>query len=401
MMFAILLSACGKKNGSFILGEAVKTELDESKVVMNAIPKCLTLVNDSMAAMVCNRKYLSLFNIESGINLRNFSAENIRLDSLLNLTYNKYYEGKRVYLIDSAGSRDPEDGGFQMLNFSYDSGNYYVYLNGEVEVKYLNDSVALSKSTSDPKVKAAMEKYSATNLHFMEYVQFLFVLDEDFRLKRVQPLYMLNTIANDYSFCYQVGFGVNQGNVYVPVISAHWSAGNYRSKINDNGFFYSLAKQSLKDPDSCQLMLDNKEADYSDFSFINYLDAKRIFHRSGDEFYSSNGKEIRALTANEQALKKEMLKANEWISDFCIDDHTILLKTYTLSPKPHPTKMDVAYGIDTISAESIVIINRKEDTKQELPLPQKKTGTYAITAKRLICVERDKEHYYVTKVPFE
>lgn len=233
----------------------------------------------------------------------------------------------------------------------------------------------------------------------MEYVQFLAELDTELKLTRIVPLYQPALLENKYSPSFQLGFGLKKGSIFVPLLPANWGV-NYRTKVNDNGTFFSMAKLGLDDT-TVHLMCSNQEADYSNFTLVNYLGAKRIFHSIGNKLLFCNGKEIHSLDDNKAAIKADAVKPNEWIDDFFMDDEFIILKTSSIIPKKHPTKMDVAYAIDSVSEQDIIVFDREFRTKQYIPLNLNDAGSFAITQHQLFYIERDKEHYYVCSIPFE
>lgn len=349
-----------------------------------------------MVAVIANRQTVSMINLRTGKSHHHFSMNAIRIDSVLDKTYNQFYTGKRIYFFDSTNT---EVNTFQLTDMCFDDGHFYIYLNCEVEVKYINDSTALNSNLSAPQTKEALERYSISDLHFMEYVQFLAELDTELKLIRIVPLYQPASLENKYSPSFQLGFGLKKGSIFVPLLPANWGV-NYRTKVNANGIFYSMAKLELDDT-TVHLICSNQEADYSNFTLVNYLGSKRLFHSVGNNLLFCNGKEIRSLDDNKVAFKADAVKSNEWIDDFFMDDEFIILKTSRIIPKKHPTKMDVAYAIDSIGEQNIIVYDREFRTKQYLPLNLNDAGSFAITKHQLFYIKRDKEHYYVCSIPFE
>ena len=136
IMIACLFHSCVEKTSSWSIDKAVQVKLNESEIVLRSMPRRLRVIDDSTVVMITNHQQLSLYNLFTGNNIGNFSASGIHFDSLVDITYNEYYKGRRHYIYDSANAGGVTEGTYQMSDYAQNKGKYYIYLSCETEVKY-------------------------------------------------------------------------------------------------------------------------------------------------------------------------------------------------------------------------------------------------------------------------
>ena len=397
-LISLLLSSCGREEKSWTLSGPVRVPIDESKIVLQMFPLRIKKMDDSTVVMLTNRKQLGFYNFYTGKLIRSYSIQAFRFDSLLNVTFNKDYKNRREYICDTIGINGDE---CQMGDYAYDNGKFYVYINCIAHVKYINDSVSLNKFNSNPTVKAMKEKYPETETDIMDFTQFLFVLNDELQLQKCIPIYERSKIATNYSATYQMGFGAKNNYLYVPLLQNNYTPESNGALIDNDNFFYSISKLGINDTSDCKLLLSNKEMDYSDFNFHDYLGPNRVYKNIGDDFLFCNGKEIRSLNNKSLFLKSSTVSKKEWIRNFNANDAKIMLYTDTYIKKDHPTKMEAAFGIDSLLSHDLIRVNRETGSVSRVKLKVNTAISAEITNDQFIYVDKDKENYYFNYISFD
>ncbi len=396
MIISLLCSCAGKTDSEKFHPAATSMVVcDESKVLLRSLPRPALMVDDSTLATITNRSQLSWYNILTGKNTDNFALADLSIDSLLDKTYNIKYSGNKHYNYDAAESGGLNNAKFLMCDLAIDQDNYYLHINCEAEVQYIHDDKKLKSKLPDPNLPEIQQKNSDAEFHFMEYVEFLIILNKDHSFNRIMPLYRRAALGKGFP-SFQLGFAAFKGSLYVP-LAINFSAKSYRKPFGSENSFYSFCKLDIADTTSAKLILGSKEMDYSELTLNRYLE-RRSFQSADDGLYICNGKDIINVSTSQKIKVKEMLAANEWITNFYIDKEKLILRTWTLLPKAHPNKMELAYGIDSIAGRNLVAIDRKTGAKQQFPIMVTEIGAGAISRNELIYFERDKENYYITRI---
>lgn len=394
-----LLCSCARETVSWSLGDPVSIEMDESQLIMQSSPSQIRTINDSLVAMIINRSQLSFYNLYTGKNVKSFSARTLNFDSLLNVTYNDHYKGSRQYLYDSSSAGGLADAGYQMSAYYYTGELFYIYVNAQIEVKYIDDPDELKKQMSNPQIKEVVEKYKGANFQFVEWVEFIFITDKDLKLQKTLPLYQRSQLADRYSPIFQSGFAADQTYLYTAVMPAGIMLGKMDADRDSPSLFYSVARLNINHEKDVKFLFSNEELDYSQFSYENRYLSERFFKTSEEGLLFSNGKEIWSVEKNSPLMKAGKLRDNEWICNFYADRDQLLLTTYTLDKKAYQPGMGKGKVPDTISSYNVIRIDRKMDTLVLKKLQLKDYSRFDIDRRKVIYVERDKEHYYLTHIP--
>lgn len=396
------LGGCAREVGSYSFENTDSVKIDESKLVLTNFPSGMEEINDSVVGIVNMGQKISLYNINTGNNIRNFSTENINFDSIINVTFQKRYPDKREYIYDAIYAGGLSDGNSQVKAFRFSDNAFYIYVNTLVEVKLLNDPDQLKKYENNPEVKAALKLAGSANLSVMEYIEFIFVTDNLFRLKKVIPQYEKAKLKReDYSPFYQKGFTINEGSVYVPILKGGQTFENVRSKLKDDKAYFSLAKFDLANPDSAVFRLSFKDMDFTTLSLQDYLSSYFQFKNDAEGLLFSNGKEICDVETGEKLFAKKSLKSNEWISDFHKNnDNEVTMVTYKLNKKLHPTETEVAYGIDSVSGIQIKVFNENTGWSPAKQIPSTVKPMFLVTKNKIIYIEKDKDNYYFKHISY-
>jgi hypothetical protein len=398
LILTCFLGSCSREAGSsFSFDPADSVKVDESKTVITRFPSGMKEINDSVTGMVVNGQQISLYNISSGINVSNFSTQKFNFDSLVHCTYQKQYEGKRIYTYDAKTAGGLTDGNSQVLGFDHSEGAFYIYVNTLVDVNYDNDTLTLKKYENDPQLKAIKEKTGSYSLVVQDYLEFIFVTDEQFKIRSIIPLYERNALkAKDYFPYYQRTFAVQGNAIYAPILKNSETSQGISGKLRSDPGSFTLAKLDTKDLQAAEFRLSYKDIDFSDFSLNDFFSVPLVLKYNTNGLLFSNGKEICNTESAEKLFSKKALDAHEWISDFYPNSNSMLtLVTYTTAKKVHPSEMDLAYGIDSISSIHIKVFDKEKNTWLADKAVQTKTNPmFLVTNSKIIYIEKGKENYY-------
>lgn len=388
---------CAREVSTYSFENTDSVKVDESQTVLTRFPSGLKEISDSVVGMVNAGQKISLYNVYTGKNLLNFSTQLFNFDSLFKSTFQKHYEGKREYTYDAHSAGGLSHGNSQVLAFSYSDNTFYIYVNTLVEVKHLNDSDQLKKYAEQPEVKAVLKKTGSIKLSVSEYIEFIFVTDDQFKIKKVIPLYERNKLTQEkYSCFFQKGFTAGEASLYVPILKAGETFGTLRSLLKQDDRFFSLAKLNISDYEAVDYRLSYKEIDLKDFSLGDYLSSTYFtFKNDAKGLLFCSGKEICAVETGEKVFSKAPLKKNEWISNFYNSENDLTLVTYTIDKKTHPSDIDIAYCIDSISSRHIKVFDKKNNKWLfDKALSIKANPMFLVTNNKIIYLEKDKQNYY-------
>ena len=403
LIITCFLGGCAQKAGNYVFENADSVKIDESKVVLTKFPSALKLINDSVAAAINSAQKLSLYNINDGKNFANFSSEKINFDSLIKQTFSKKYAGKRTYIYDRSSAAGLSDGNCQMLSFDFSDGLFYLYVNTLVQVEYVNDSAELRKFFEKEKVKEMRKENADATVQIMQYLEFIFVIDPQLKLKEIIPLYERSDLKEKkYTAYYQKGIAINAGKLFVPILKDDQTFDKITSPLKWSTGLYTLTTLDLKDNEKTDYKLSYNDISFKEYSLHNYFGASFIFKHSSDGLLFSNGKEICNVETALKIFEKQHLKANEWIQNFhYLSNKKMVLITYTLDKKVKPTELEINYGVDSLSGVKIKIFDtEKSGWSVEKVLPANTTLTYVTTDKKIISFGKDKEHYYFKSIRF-
>lgn len=396
LVFTFFSGGCSREKSEYTFKEMQAVEVDESKVVLTRFPNELKEINDSTIGTMNSGTHLSLYNIYTGVNIANFSTQFISFDSLITSTYRKKYLNKREYKYDVKMTAGMAGGNSQLLNFYYAENNFYVYVNTLVDVNYVNDPKELEHFLKN--ANANQINPSDVNIQIMEYLEFLFVLDNELNIKNIIPLYEREKIkTHNYSPFFQKGFAIKNSTLFVPIYNNEKGVADMSAKLVYNNDLSCLAKYDLTNDSTADFALTFKTIDFNDFSIRNYFTSTFKFRNVDGELFFSNGKEILNVDSEKRILSKDRLEKNEWISDFQKHKNTITLITYKLFKKQHLSETEKAYGADSLGDLQIKVFN--DDLVATKKLSQT-TPSFLVTENKIVFIEKNKEHYYIKSIGY-
>ncbi|MGZ4034155.1 MAG: hypothetical protein ACXVPY_01265 [Bacteroidia bacterium] len=397
------LGSCARKTDSYNFDNTNTVKVDESKTILSRYPTNLTEINDSVIAVINSAQKLSLYNIYSGKNTGNFSTEKIDFDSLIQHTFQKKYEGKRKYSYDRKSAGGLSSNNCQISAFDYSNNNFYIYVNTLSEISYYNDSSELAKYSENDKIKQLKENHTEVNLQIIEFLHFILVVDNKLNLKEIIPLYDKSSLKKDnYSPAYFKGFAIDNDNIIVPIQKDNEAVEKITSNLICDPDFQILAKFNLKNESASDYKLSYKYIDFSKFSMHDFYEVPFSFLNNSGELLFSNGKEICDVESNKKVFSEKNLKANEWIQKFYMKNNTqLIMVTYFLDQKKHPTEFEKSYGVDSLNTVKIKTFDVESSTwvkEKELPLTNL---ALTITSDKIIYVDKDKQNYYFKYIKYD
>lgn len=399
LIFIFFSGACSREKSEYTFETSNPIELDESKIVLTTFPSALTEINDSILGALNSGSQLSLYNIFTGKNTANFSTANVSFDSVITTTYRKKYANKRKYIYDATVASGMSGGNSQLLNFWFSENTFYVYVNTLVEVNYDNDKEELQRFLKTANAQQLSNSTEDVNIQVMEYLEFIFVLDEQLQIKKIIPLYERARLKKDnYSPFFQKGFAVKNNQLFTPIYNSEKGISDLSGKMVCNNTFFALANYDLTNDDAVQYSLPYKTIDFNDFSVRNYFTSPFSFRDDENELLFSNGKEILNVRSEKKIFSKILLEENEWISDFRKQKNTVTMLTYKLFQKQQQSEAEKMYGSDSLGDVQIKIFQTELIATMELPL--KTRTTVLITKDKVFLVEKDKEHYYFKSIHY-
>lgn len=396
LLFTFFLGGCAQKKSEYFFENITSAEIDESKIVLTRFPYELREINDSTIGAMNSGTHLSLYNIFTGKNTANFSTESLSFDSLITETYRKKYANKREYIYDATATTGLSGGNAQLLNFYYSENTFYVYVNTLAEVKYVNDPQELQRFLKT--ANASNLNPEDVNIQIMEYLEFVFELDNRLNIKKVIPLYARTKMKTDYySPFFQKGFAIKGSQLFVPIYNSEKGLSDMSAKMNCNNELSCLAKYDLTNDSLVDYTLPYKTIDFIDFSVRNYFTSMFKFRNADSELLFSNGKEIVNVSSEKKVFTKDRLEKNEWISDFEKKNGTITLLTYKLLKKKLPTESEKTYGADSLCDLQIKIYQDELIATNKL---SHANTSLLVMANKVVLVEKDKEHYYFKSIGY-
>ncbi|MDQ3046669.1 MAG: hypothetical protein M3R27_03905 [Bacteroidota bacterium] len=393
-ILSYFLGACTREVSTVSFQSSDSVAIDESSLVITRFPSSLKQVDDSILGMINNGQNLSLYNMYSGKNVRNFSTQKVNFDSLIQTTFQKQYAGKRIYMYDAATAGGLSDGNSQVLHFDHANDKFYIYVNTMANVDYNKDTSKINQLKKDPQVKAMTEKIGGFKIIVSEYLEFLFVTDKDFHTEEIIPLYPNETISkNKYSCLWSKSFAVDGNSIYVPILQAQDNI-NLKDKIRGNATSYSLAKVPLGSGPA-DFRLSDETISLKDFTTLQFYNASHRFKKSEKGLLYTNGKEICNIEDSEKIFVDTLLKKNEWLVDFYTNGELSTFVSYTLEKKKNPSETDIAYQIDSISG----VFMKAYDHQGKKWVAEKIVSTgsgllFLLTKDKIIRVEKKEENYY-------
>lgn len=394
LLFTIFLGGCAQEKSEFFFENTDAVEIDESKIVLTRFPSELKEINDSIIGAINSGTHLSLYNIFTGKNTVNFSTESLSLDSLITTTYRKKFANKREYIYDATASAGMSGGNAQLLHFYYSKNTFYVYVNALAEAKYVNDPQELQRFLRTANAKDLNTE--DVDIQIMEYLEFLFELDNQLKIKKIIPLYSRTKMkADQYSPFFQKGFAVEGNQLFAPIYHSEKGFADMSAKMVCNDNLYCLANYDLTNDTVVNYSLPYTAIDFSDFSIRNYFTSAFKFRTSDDELLFSNGKEILTVSSAKKVFSKDRLEKNEWIRDFHKDKNTITLLTYKLLKKNLQTESEKIYGADSVGDLQIKICRDELVATEKLSQAQ---SSFLVISNKVILVEKDKKHYYFKSI---
>jgi hypothetical protein len=403
LLCVYFLGACSREVNTYSFDTPDSVAIDESKIVLTRFPIGVKELNDSVMGMVTNIHQIGIYNIHTGENLMNFSTQRVNFDSLIKETYQKFYEGKRIYHYDTLTAGGLSGGNSQVFGFDHWGNSYYIYVNTLADVDYSGDKLQIEKLKQEPQVKALAANVGNFKLIVQDYLEFIFVTDERFNIRGIFPMYLRDTLTSHSCNCnFQSGFAAEGNNIYVPVLCSKFYTGTPVPKGNAAAEVFSVAKLSMSDPIDVDLKLSYNTIDFSDHSANEFLSFREAFKRNNHGLFFCNGKEICHVEQNKKIFEKKYLDKNEWISNYCLNDNGIItFTTYHSFKKINPGEDELLYAPDSISGISARLFDTKNSTwLARQALPNSHEINYVPAKDHILCVEKGKEHYYFKIIPY-
>nr|MBA3971341.1 hypothetical protein [Bacteroidota bacterium] len=349
---------CTHKTDTYNFETINTVKMDESKVVLSRYPSQVEAINDSIIAAVNSYQTVSLYNIYSGKNTLNFSTRTVNFDSLTKYTYQKKYEGTRKYIYDSSSEGLSGEGG-QVKSFQYADNTFYILISTMAEVSYVNDSSALATYSENEKVKQLKKKYGAVNMRVMDYMNFLFVTDDQFNLKKIIPLYESKNLKNSHYFpIYERAFLANKNHIYVYLSKDNEAYTTMRSKKQLQDLY--IAKINIQDSEKTECFVGKANIDFAGFTIHDYYAAPIKLSLDDNELIYANSREVCEVESGKKIFSAKNLLSNESIASCYIDSKKqIIMVNYLTDSKNNPTEFDIQYALDSLHSLAVKVFDMK------------------------------------------
>ncbi len=393
-----LLASCGGGNSPLALRAVSKTMLDENDLVIRSMPRSLHWINDSLAAMQIKNNIV-IYNVRTGKIHNQYSGPKLNTDSLVTQTHKKFWPAfqELVPLTDNI-TKDPNLAS-RIMSFTFANGNFYCYYYATCQYKYTNINAAVDffkdAHSDNPEQLQSMIRDSnllrnMINVTFMDYV---IVTDLDFKTKSIIPVYgdqFPKTRYGHYAGLFEFGFTVNDQSIYLMA-------------VNQESPFSQMDTMLVTDKDSLTLLgkinLENDSLYWAE-------EVLNTHHLSG---YRSTGYEYMSFYKTVRFMGDTLLVMTQyglcdaarharWRIQPALQDTEIVCGTYeafsdalvyTVSHKP-------ANMFDTKSTWTSLRLSDASgkivsDTLLKLaPQFSRRNDT-------LLCISKDREHYYFEK----
>ncbi len=398
------MSACAHKTNYYNFENCNKLKLDESKVVLKNFPTHMEMINDSLMAAVNSHKNLSIYNIYTGRNIANLSLQSLNFDSLIKNTYQKKYANEILYNYDSLSDLGISNSNSQIVSFKFDRKKLYIHISVATNVVYLKDSSVLKNFIKISKTEEIAKKYKEMNYTIVEQLEFLIIATIDnnkISSKEILPLYLPKTLKQqNYFLIYYKGFYVDSNYVYVSICKQDDPYETMSS--NKKSQPYYLAKINLEDQEKFDLLLTNKQVDFTDFTIDAYYGNQVSFEKKGGDIFFFNGRDVFDITGNKKIFSKSNLKSNEWIGEYYIEnDSKIVVVAYNLYHKKKPTEFEKHYAVDSLGVSSIKLFDLETNKWiLEKALPNEISNSKAIYNGKIVYMSRDKQNYYLNYIQY-
>jgi hypothetical protein len=392
-----LVSSCTHKADSIILSKTANVAIDESSLVLLRLPQKLRPVTDSAIAVINSAQKLSLYNIYSGKNQSNFSLEKFNFDSLVEETYKKKYSG--IKEINYEKEYQLNGTNYQLINYYNTKNSFYVLVSLLAEVKLLDAAASSLINGLENKAIQAED----VEIQVMDYLNFVFVTDNNFKIREVIPMYAESFIRNDqYYPYYHKNFLVQENIIYIPVAKIDPNP-NLEAKISAIPGTFSLVKVDLHNQNSLQYLMDNKNLDFSDFRLQDYLATHFSYCITGDhkELFCS-AKEIAELSEHESKIfEKKHLQSNEWIESFSeTKNGKFTILSSTVDKKNSVVISGRTCPVDTITAKTLRTFDLSEgkwNAEAKLPLIR---SEMCLSQNKILFLSKDENNYYINYIEF-
>lgn len=388
------LGACTQPFLDVSLQEARTVTLDESKIVLRRFPrKAVEWTDSSVVGIVANQS-LCRFNSNTGKNENNFDLKSFNFDSLLQKTYCNHYLGQKEIAYRKGAEMNGNN--YQLLSYCKYKQQTAVLVTILCEVKELQEEnrkeqlahVLSSMTQSLPKEEM--------NFVIDEQLSFLFLLDPDWKVSRVVPIYAEQDNYNGYYPPYfHKNIYIDQDHLMVPVM---WSDSklNLEHPLPDCDHKPVMMNISLREPSKYNYSLTGDDIHFSGLRYQDYFSIYDQFVPAGQDLLYGNGKEVIELHSKKKLIEKELLDSTEYIFDLQPkEDGAMLLLNYTFqSLNPANIGGHVVPHDSTVSCQLKNIKDGK--VLQNIPISEKNTNLF-LGKKTLYSFEKDNEHYYLIR----
>lgn len=388
---------CTHKADDLSVGEKQTTVIDESKLVIMRTPANLSFISDSVVAVSHSRQKLSLYNYYNGQNLQNFSLDKFNFDSLISATYRKKYDGIKAYQYDKGYELNGEN--YQLVNYCCTNKTYYLYISLLAVVDNLKDSSEVVKMMNSDASKKLGNVIKDAHISIYDYVNFMFTLDNRFRIKEVTPMYAEDRIKKQSYFAYfHKNFMVDKGYIYVPVAKTNDRI-NLEEKIDNHKSNFAFAKINLHDQNDVQLIINYGDLDFSEYRTQDYFETHCTYIADHDDLLASTGKEIINLQTHQKLFAKENLNNDEWIDNFYKKEDRLFLSTYNKTHLKSIKISDHICPVDSITESHLKVFDTKSN---KIIIDKKFSQTFVGTLSKdhILNTTYDKNNYYFAYIGY-
>lgn len=399
LVIICFMGSCTHKADSIVLSKTVTIPIDESKLVLMRLPKKLRSINDSTVAAVNSSQKISLYDLRNGNNILNFSLDVFNFDSLVHETFQKKYNG--IKTINYNQGYELNGTNYQLINYYNTDSAFYIQISLIAEVEDLKNPAEM-KFSNRGDIKISQDSIENVRIVFMDYLNFIFITDQNFKIRQIVPMYIESTIRNNLYYPYYLkNFFVDNSFIYVPVAKIDPQP-DLEAKINNEPANFCLAKIDLHNQQSVNYLMNHRTLDFTDFRLQDYLSTHFSYNVNDNRKLFCTAKEIAEIKESGTKLfHKKDLKSNEWIEDFHQNkNQELLMITYTIDKKGSVIISGKACPIDSVTGKHLKIFNLKTNTwsaEKALPVGHQDV---ALSRDKIIFLSRDEKNYYLNYIEY-
>lgn len=199
-----------------------KVAVDESVLVLKSLPRKVSLINDSTAALLADGK-IATYDLNTGKLIRSFERLAMNLDSLVRNTFGKGTEDSIGYITIGGHLLDEPEYGNMISMFDYSDNQFTILCAVPIEYRYKNSDALTrmlrSSTAHDTAQLHALLRDSSLLLHTTQvsFCPFFVKTDAQFHVQSVVPYYLAatpKTRYGQYIALIDFGFQVDGDTLY-------------------------------------------------------------------------------------------------------------------------------------------------------------------------------------------